>query len=164
MKHRFCSLCAVALLACGGSSNTSATSTAASQGGSGGGTTSGAGGASAGGAGGTGLGGFLNPQPDAGAGAWGAWDATAPLDDGGLFDCGGCACDGRTHYCVVSVGGLIPPAPDAGPCGDGGSGFQCKPLPEDCLAPPSCGCIHGPYQFCQCEDVGGGLRVICNFP
>lgn len=100
--------------------------------------------------------------------------ADAPLADAGLFNCGGCLCDGKTHYCLFSSGpgGKTPPTPDAGmalcPEQDAGSPATadgCLPLPATCGTSPSCACIDVPFPVpCPCSDAGGGLLVSCVIP
>lgn len=84
------------------------------------------------------------------------------LADPGLFDSGGCACDGATHFCLkVDMHSRGLPAPDAEPCSasDAG-GAACLELPSGCGPAPSCACL-APYWQCACSDVGGGLLVYC---
>lgn len=160
--------------ACGESEGADGRSTGggAGSGGSatGGAPSGGTGGATSGGAGGVGgapSGGSAGTPSDSGADA----DDGGPfVADAGLFACGGCACDGATHYCVSFVGGLLPPAPpDAAACPDvttpGASG--CHPLPTGCNGVPACGCLPSPmpgYSACHCDDTGGGLTYSCAMP
>jgi hypothetical protein len=144
--------------ACGSSSEDAVASKHA--GGAGGATSGGSAGAavagSAGVSGGLQLGGSGGmPVPDA------TVDGPVLLD-AGWFDCGGCACDGATHYCLYTSGGFAPPPPpDASVCEEDGGSSHCKPLPGGC-SPPSCACVTGPA--CSCTDDGGGLRVSCAYP
>jgi hypothetical protein len=152
--------------ACGGSTEDTRTATAGAAGaGSGGASSGGAGGASgsAGSTGPGGVGGFA--IPDGGGFPDGFLDG-AVLGEGGLFDCGGCACDGATHFCLHVAAGAIgaPPPPDAPACDDAGA-KGCQPLPASCGNSPSCGCLPSPYGgACTCSDVGGGLEVFCALP
>ena len=84
------------------------------------------------------------------------------LADAGLFDCGGCACDGATHFCYtvdMHFRGL--PSPDAQVCSafDGGDPASLD-LPAGCGPAPSCACL-APYYQCSCSDIGSGLLVDC---
>lgn len=94
------------------------------------------------------------------------FDSSVVAADAGLFDCGGCACDGTTHYCAQASGGHVLPPADAAACPepDGGSGFGCQPLPAACGGVPTCGCLPQTSDACSCEDVGGGLQVMCVYP
>jgi hypothetical protein len=142
-------------------------------GGSAGTTTGGSGGTSAGGgSGGTngGASGFGGIPLGGGAG-------TSPIDasdgavvsDAGWFQCGGCACDGTTHYCIHTSGGAanpMPPPDDAAVCDyDAATGSNgCVPLPAGC-DPPSCDCVGVPFGgACTCTDAGGGILVQCFLP
>lgn len=155
--------------ACGGSNEDTNTATAGNAGSAGTAT----GGTSAGGSGGTvtsggaggasGSGGFLTID---GGGTPDGFPDGAVLADGGLFDCGGCACDGKTHYCLRIAAGALraPPPPDAPSCDDAGAN-DCQPLPANCGGVPSCTCLPSPYGgACNCNDVGGGLEVFCALP
>jgi hypothetical protein len=159
----------VPFAACGASTEDSIAR--AHAGGSGGTSTGGSGatsdasaGAGAGPSGGaSGSGGFA---ASAGAVADASLDSPS-VTDAGWFDCGGCACDGTTHYCVEWVGGGAyappPPPPDAAVCA-GDAGFPtggCLALPANCSGPPSCDCV--PTGCGVCTVVPGGLLVTCYF-
>ena len=100
--------------------------------------------------------------------------ANITLDGGGLFLCGACACDGRTHYCY-SAGGGPSPMPLAGDAGDVGDAAacaddagilpRCTPIPSSCPS-PSCACVNSSPWVCTCciDPSGNGLDVSCNFP
>lgn len=114
--------------------------------------------------GGTGSGGLVitGGTGSSGGGLPDVFPGDVVLADAALFDCGGCACDGSTHYCFIAMHPFrAPPPPDAALCEDAGS--SCLPLPANCSANPTCGCI--PFApGCDCEDVGGGLQVFCYIP
>ncbi len=160
--------------ACGGSTEESG-----GKGGSGGatggsgGATGGSGGNLGGSGGATGGSGGTSTGGNAGSsfGGAGGLDASSDvvvLQDAGWFDCGGCACDGTTHYCVESSGGAakLPPLPDASTCADSGTTFGgCNPLPATCPTPATCDCLTMPVPgACFCSDAGGGLLVKCMMP
>lgn len=110
---------------------------------------------------------------DAGGGSGGMADAaTDPITvaDAGWFECGGCLCDGTTHYCEQISAGVNAPSPPEPPdgatlCSTKEAGNDCLPLPTECAGVPSCGCVPKPYgDICSCNDVGGGLLVHCALP
>jgi hypothetical protein len=74
------------------------------------------------------------------------------------FDCGGCPCDGTTHYCAGLAAGPVGPGPTAGPT-------ECVPLPSACNGQPSCACVDPmPLLGCTCTQGQGGVRVDCAEP
>jgi hypothetical protein len=90
------------------------------------------------------------------------------LDGGGLFLCGNCQCDGRTHYCFSASGGPspMPLAGDAATCADDAGGNPgCVPIPTSCEPIPACSCLNQ-TSVCTCaiDPSGNGLDVSCNFP
>jgi hypothetical protein len=113
------------------------------------------------------------------SGAGGAGGVTTASGTGGgwvdggpraLFDCGGCLCDGATHYCQVTQAGAHsgpgqgrPPAP---PCDDADAGAPngCIPLPSQCLNDVQCACIAPMPGPCSCMDLGPGLEILCALP
>lgn len=155
------------LAACGSSG-----SEGSSSGGSSGSAGVASGGAPSGGSGGASSGGASSGGASGGSAGSGAdaGDGGPFVTDAGMFLCGGCACDGATHYCVsIAAGVRPPPPPDAGVCPDvtspGAEG--CHPLPGECKGVPSCGCLPSPmpgYGACYCTDSGGGLTYGCALP
>ncbi len=81
------------------------------------------------------------------------------LDDGGgIFMCGDCACDGRTHYCYALAEGAPILGDDAADC----SG--CIPLPDACV-PANCDCLPTfPSCWCHHASDGDGLIDGCLLP
>jgi hypothetical protein len=81
------------------------------------------------------------------------------LDDGGgIFMCGNCACDGRTHYCYALAEGAPIVGDDAADC----SG--CIPLPDACV-PANCDCLPTfPSCWCHHAPTGDGLIDGCLLP
>ncbi len=85
----------------------------------------------------------------------------------GLFDCGGCLCDGTTHYCRFEGGGgpTPPPGPPPAPlCADDAGVTSCKPIPAECLSSPTCNCLGKPDSICSCEVMAPGILVKCINP
>ena len=92
------------------------------------------------------------------------FDVYVTLDDGGgLFQCGDCTCDGRTHYCDNSSVGPLAPLDDAAGCGFA----SCVPLPDGCV-PADCECLPNANlgAGCACEHAsdGDGLIAGCAAP
>jgi hypothetical protein len=64
--------------------------------------------------------------------------------------CGASTCNSTTEFCFGAVGGLTPDQ------------FSCKPIPSECVATPTCGCIvpTQPTGSCPCTEIDG-VRVSC---
>jgi hypothetical protein len=141
----------------------SASASATGTGGAGAGTGTSSGSSTGGDVGGSiGFGGF----PDTTGGTGGA-GGTPSLP--GHFDCGGCACDGATHYCELQVGlkKLPPPGPPPEPLclePDGMSPNSCKPIPAACLPEATCACVYPNLGVCSCKVDPQGITVLCNLP
>jgi hypothetical protein len=108
-----------------------------------------------------GFGGFAATSGGSEVGAGGSPDMP------GLFDCGGCLCDGATHYCRIDGGGgpTPPPGPPPMPtCPEDPAATSCKPLPAECLSSPTCACLGWPNSICSCAVEHEGIVVKCVYP
>ncbi len=102
-------------------------------------------------------------------------DVEQPLEDGGLFLCFGCYCDGRNSYCRDIQGPHMPLDGDGGDASDldaalctTDGGTECLPYPDACAPSPTCSCLVKwqtiPACSCAEADGGGGYDVGCYIP
>jgi len=77
-------------------------------------------------------------------------EAGADSSVSSAIKCGDATCDPATELCYGDVGGIQPDQ------------FQCEPIPNKCLATPTCACVvpTQPTGSCPCTDTDG-VRVSC---